>query len=276
MNPVTLELRDVSVAYGRRAVLHGITTPVMQGGEVTAVIGPNAVGKSSLFRRIAGLIGGPGEVLIDGRAAAGWEASDWAENPRGRPCHLPQEAAVNAVLTVLESVLLARKSSAGWRVDDSDLDAVTRTLALLEIDDLAMRNLGELSGGQKQLVSIAQALVRDPRILLMDEPTSALDLQRQVEVLTLIRDLARSRSLCVLIALHDLNQAVRFTDRVLVLQEGRVAACGEPRTVVTADMLREVYGVEARVETCSDGMPMVLADRSIRRRRIAVDRLAAE
>jgi iron complex transport system ATP-binding protein len=270
VTPVTLELRDVSVAYGRRAVLHGITTPVMTGGEVTAVIGPNAVGKSSLFRRIAGLIGGPGEVLIDGRPA-GWEQGD-----PSRPCHLPQEAAVNAVLTVLESVLLARKSSAGWRVDDSDLDAVTRTLALLEIDDLAMRNLGELSGGQKQLVSIAQALVRDPRILLMDEPTSALDLQRQVEVLTLVRDLARSRGLCVLIALHDLNQAVRFTDRVLVLKDGRVAACGEPRTVVTAEMLREVYGIEARIETCSDGMPMVLADRSIRRRRIAVDRLAAE
>ncbi|WP_343713153.1 ABC transporter ATP-binding protein [Inquilinus sp.] len=271
MNPVTLELRDVSVAYGRRAVLHGITTPVMRGGEVTAVIGPNAVGKSSLFRRIAGLVGGPGEVLVDGRPAGGWEQGD-----PNRPCHLPQEAAVNAVLTVLESVLLARKSSAGWRVDDSDLDAVTRTLALLEIDDLAMRNLGELSGGQKQLVSIAQALVRDPRILLMDEPTSALDLQRQVEVLTLVRDLARSRGLCVLIALHDLNQAVRFTDRVLVLKEGRVAACGEPRTVVTARMLREVYGVEARVETCSDGMPMVLADRSTRRRRIALERLAAE
>jgi iron complex transport system ATP-binding protein len=269
--PVTLELRGVSVAYGSRPVLHGITTPVMTGGEVTAVIGPNAVGKSSLFRRIAGLIGGAGEVRIDGRAATGW-----AQGDPTRPCHLPQEAAVNAVLTVFESVLLARKYTAGWRVGDADVDAVTRTLALLEIDDLAMRNLGELSGGQKQLASIAQALVREPRILLMDEPTSALDLQRQVEVLTLIRDLARSRDLCVLIALHDLNQAVRFTDRVLVLKDGRVAACGEPRAVVTAEMLRDVYGVEARIETCSDGMPMVLADRSTRRRRIPLERLAAE
>ena len=270
-SPVTLELRNVSVAYGSRAVLHDITTPMMRGGEVTAVIGPNAVGKSSLFRRIAGLIGGSGEVVVDGRPAAGW-----AQGDPDRPCHLPQETAVNAVLTVFESVLLARKYTAGWRVGDADVDAVTRTLALLEIDNLAMRTLGELSGGQKQLASIAQALVREPRILLMDEPTSALDLQRQVEVLTLVRDLARSRGLCVLIALHDLNQAVRFTERVLVLKDGRVAACGAPRDVVTARMLRDVYGVEARIETCSDGMPMVLVDRSTRERRVDLGRLAAE
>ena len=136
-------------------------------------------------------------------------------------------------------------------------------LALLGIAALALRNLGELSGGQRQLVSIAQALVRDPRILLMDEPTSALDLQRQVEVLSLMRGLVRAAGSRVLIALHDLNQALRFADRVLILQEGRLVASGPPSEIVTVDLLRRVYGVEARIERCSRGQIVVLVDQAV-------------
>ena len=181
---------------------------------------------------------------------------------------MPQDTQVNAVLTVFESVLLARKRKGendfgGWRVADADLDAVTSVLALLGIAALAERNLDELSGGQRQLVSIAQALVRNPRILLMDEPTSALDLKRQVEVLSLMRGLVAQRDLCVLIALHDINQAVRFADRVLILQEGRLVASGPPSEIVTVDLLRRVYGVEARIERCSRGQIVVLVDRAV-------------
>jgi iron complex transport system ATP-binding protein len=136
-------------------------------------------------------------------------------------------------------------------------------LALLGIAALAERNLDELSGGQRQLVSIAQALVRNPRILLMDEPTSALDLKRQVEVLSLMRGLVAQRDLCVLIALHDINQAVRFADRVLILQEGRLVASGPPSEIVTVDLLRRVYGVEARIERCSRGQIVVLVDHAV-------------
>jgi iron complex transport system ATP-binding protein len=260
---VTLELQGVQASYGKHPVLRDVNTPEMRGGEITAVIGPNAVGKSTLFRRIAGLLGGAGEVRVNGKPDRDWIAAGIE-----RPCYMPQDTQVNAVLTVFESVLLARKRKGendfgGWRVADEDLDAVTSVLALLGIEALAERNLDELSGGQRQLVSIAQALVRDPRILLMDEPTSALDLKRQVEVLSLMRGLAAERDLCVLIALHDINQAVRFADRVLILQEGRLVASGPPSEVVTVDLLRGVYGVEARIERCSRGQIVVLVDQAV-------------
>jgi len=138
---------------------------------------------------------------------------------------------------------------------------------MLEIEDLASRHLTELSGGQRQLVSLAQALVRSPRVLLLDEPTSALDLQRQVEVLELLRALARGKGLCVVIAIHDLNQALRFADQVAVLGGGRIVASGAPVEVLTPALLREVYGVEARLERCSRGVPFLAVDGSTRTRR---------
>ncbi len=262
---VSLSVREVTASYGRRAVLEGVTLPELRGGEVTALLGPNAAGKSTLFRRIVGQLKGPGTVALDGRAIAA--------TPPGhpdRPCYLPQDHAANAVLTVFEAVLLARKQGGGWSVSDAEADAVTAALAMLEIEDLAARHLGELSGGQRQLVSLAQALVRQPRVLLLDEPTSALDLQRQVEVLHLLRSLARQRGLCVVVAIHDLNQALRFADRVVVLGGGRVVACGAPADVLTPGLLRDVYGVEARLERCSRGVPFVAVDGSARMRRGAV------
>jgi iron complex transport system ATP-binding protein len=261
--PAHLAVEGLDVAYGSRRVLEGVTLPPLIGGEVTALIGPNAAGKSTLFRRIVGQLQGPGTVMVDGQALAGLTPHD----PR-RPCYLPQDTAAAAVLTVFEAVLLASKQGGGaWSVTDAEADAVTATLMLLEIEELAPRGLGELSGGQRQLVALAQALVRRPRILLLDEPTSALDLQRQVEVLGLLRELAAARGLCVVVAIHDLNQALRFADRVLVLSEGRMVAAGPPAEVLTPELLGRVYGVSARIERCSRGTAFLTVDGSTRVRR---------
>ena len=233
----TLELRRLGVTYrGGIAALSEVTTPVLHGGEVVAVIGPNGAGKSTLFRRIAGLIQGPGQAIVTGT--------------RRPPCYLPQEGQTSAVLTVYEAILLARKQGGGggWSVGEDDLAVIDEVVAELGLTDLAFRNLAELSGGQRQLVSLAQMLVREPEILLLDEPTSALDLHRQFEVLTHVRRLARARRLCVLVAIHDLNQALRIADRVLVLADGRLAAFGTPEEVITPALLEHVYGVRASVE----------------------------
>lgn len=247
---VTLRLENLGARYGRHTVISAVTTATFHGGQVVAVIGPNAAGKSTLFKRMAGLIDGPGEVLVEGSA-----------HSRQGISYMPQGLNASARLTVYESVLLARKQlSPDWVVSDDELQRVDAMLEALGISGLAFRNLGELSGGQQQLVSIAQTLVREPEILLMDEPTSALDMHRQVQVLDFMATLARQRQVIVFIALHDLNQALRFADQVLVIADGTAQASGPCQEVIDAGLLRRVYKVEGRIETCSRGLRHVLVD----------------
>jgi len=246
---VELRLSDVGAFYGKKLVVSGVTTPAMLGGEIVAVIGPNAAGKSTLFKRIAGLLKGPGDVSV-------------VQSTKDKKAisYMPQDTSSNAVLTVYESVLLARKQGSAWSVEDNDLRKIDHVMAALNITTIAFRDLGELSGGQRQLVSVAQTLVREPDIMLMDEPTSALDLHRQVEVLSFMQAQARQKGMIVLIAIHDLNQALRFADKVLLIADGRMRACGSPLDVINPDMLREVYGVDARIEKCSRQFDHVIVD----------------
>lgn len=244
---ISLSLHDLGADYGRTAILRGITTPAFTGGQVVAVLGANAAGKSTLFRRIAGLLSGPGSVAV--------EAS--RTEPIG---YLPQDVPTQAELSAYETILLARMQGRGLTVGDEDLRKVEGALDRLDLRPIAHRPIAELSGGQRQVIGIAQALVREPEILMLDEPTSALDLHRQVEVLSLMRGLARDNGMLILIALHDLNHALRFSDQALVIGGGTMHACGPTAQVVTPDLLRGVYRVEARVETCSRGWPFVIVD----------------
>jgi iron complex transport system ATP-binding protein len=246
---VALALKDVGASYGRVTVLSKVGIDLLQSGSVTAVIGPNAAGKSTLFKRIAGLISGPGLGQL----------SDTERGDR-TICYMPQDTGANAVLTVYESILLSAKQGGGWRVQDSELNEIDAILKALRIEDLAFRGLGELSGGQRQLVSLAQALVRRPEVLLMDEPTSALDLHRQIEVLGFVADLAKKNGMIVLIALHDLNHALRYCESTIVIAKGEMIVSGNTCDVINADMLRDIYKIEARIENCSLGRPLVIVD----------------
>ena len=245
--PLSLRLVDVGVAYGRRQVVDGVTTPAFAAGDVIALLGPNGAGKSTLLKRLAGLLTGPGRVELTG---AGPDEVGY----------LPQDHAAPAGLTVYESVLLAAKRDAAWSVSPADLAQVDATLERLAITDLAARGLDELSGGQRQMVSIAQSLVRAPRVLLMDEPTSALDLHRQLEVLAILRDLAQARGVIVLVSLHDVNLALRFASHALVMAQGHMLDCGAAPDVICARMMQAAFQVEARIERCSRGRVHVMID----------------
>ncbi|HDZ49306.1 hypothetical protein LCGC14_0185000 [marine sediment metagenome] len=248
---VTLQLNRVSARYGRRSILEEITTPCFQGGQVVALLGPNAAGKSTLFRRILGLLKGEGEVIISGTSA---------ERPVG---YMPQDTGAKAVLTVYESVLLARMQGRGLKVQPEDLAQVDRALEELAIAALGERDIGDLSGGQRQLVSAAQALAQEPEILMLDEPTSALDLNRQISLLTVLRRLADERQMLILVALHDLGHALRFADAAMLLENGRLIACGPTAEVITPTLLRQVYRVAARIEPCSKGQPQLIVEAAI-------------
>ena len=260
---VTLQLHKLGATFGKRSILTDISAGPFQSGDVVAVIGPNAAGKSTLFKRIAGLTAGTGTVK---HAIENITDRQTGTPQPGSICYMPQNLTANAVLSVYEAVLLARKQGASWRVNDGDIAIVDTTLAALGILELSERNIGALSGGQQQLVGIAQALVREPDILLMDEPTSALDLSRSLEVLEFVRALAKQRGMIIFVAIHDLNHVLRYADKTMIIADGKLVASGNTHDVITDAMLADVYGVRARLEECRLGIRHVMVDGTLKSR----------
>jgi len=233
-------------AYGKRPILRGVGFDSLAPGRLTALIGPNASGKSTLFRVIAGLLRpSAGRIALHGVDVAELSSHEHVR----RVCFMPQVFATTAALTVFDVVMMAHKHLQSWRVSRQDMEAVGRTLYDCGIGHLAEAYVGELSGGQSQMVSVAQALVRRAEVYLFDEPTSALDLRHQLEVLGRIKDAVRARGAIGVVALHDLNLAARFADHLLLLGGGRVLAQGAPRQVLRETAIARTYGVEIEVTT---------------------------
>ncbi len=256
-----LEIESLRFGYGSKSVLDDIKMQASPG-EITAVIGPNAAGKTTLLKCIAGILKSEGKIILDGKEMKNYMNGEIIKSIS----YLPQESSARALLTVFEAVLLGRLHTLSWRVSDEALTLVSEVLDDLRITDLATRYLNELSGGQKQMVSIAQALVREPKVLLLDEPTSSLDLQHQLEVLDLLRVVTIEREITTLIALHDLNLAARYADVFIVLHNGAVYASGKPASVLTPETVRYIYGVNATVYVDGDGIPQITPISSVRRK----------
>lgn len=253
-----LQVRDLSAGYRNRRVIEKLSLPPIASGETVALLGPNAAGKSTLLRALAGLAPASGSVQLDGIELNGLSLADRAKAVTYMPQTLPQGVA----LTVLETVIGALEASPTGQVGGED--SAERAMAVLGrvgIDALAMRGIDELSGGQRQLAALAQALVRSPRLLLLDEPTSALDLNHQVRVLDLARSLAREQGMIAVLVLHDLQAAARIADRVVVLSDGRITAVGTPEEAITPAVLADVWRVQARIDHCERGsLRMVIDD----------------
>lgn len=252
-----LIVSGLSTGYGDRSIISDLSLPDVSPGEVMALIGPNGAGKSTLLRALAGLQPARGSIALAGRELHGLSLAERAKSITYMPQTLPQGVA----LTVLETLVSALRASpvAGMAPEDDAGHALT-VLQRLGMGDLAMQRLDQLSGGQRQLASLAQAVVRGPRVLLLDEPTSALDLRHQLRVLKLVRELAAEQRMIVIMVLHDLQAAARASDRVVVLSQGLVAASGTPAEAITPQILAEVYQVRARVEHCARGTLQVLVD----------------
>lgn len=240
-----LALERVTVRYGRRRAVEEVSLEA-RSGEVLALIGPNGSGKSSLLRAVAGLQRHDGAVRFGGTAG-----------------FLPQDNGARAALTVLETVLLGRRRALGWRVPAAEVARAADVLRRLGIADLSARLIGELSGGQRQMVFLAQVLAAEPEILLLDEPTSALDIRHALSLLGLVRDLTRQRGLVTVVAIHDLNAAARFADRIALLQGGSLVALGAPDVVLTAERIAAAYRVEAHIHAAPDGHLAISPSRAL-------------
>ncbi|WP_408910610.1 ABC transporter ATP-binding protein [Corynebacterium amycolatum] len=249
---VFLDVNDVAAGYGKRKVLRGASIRTLEPGTVTGLLGPNAAGKSTLMTTLAG-IRKPmsGEIVLtrDNERVIGSELREVVG-------YVPQDLPASASLTAFESVLVSGRRAGRLRVRGSEIEHTAAALRKVGIEHLADRFVGELSGGQRQLVAVAQMFVRDPEIMLLDEPTSALDLRHQVELLKLVRAEVASRSSLALVAIHDLNLAARYCDELVMLHDGHVVAQGSPVDVLTPDLLARVYGIRARVLD-DEGVPVV-------------------
>ncbi|ROR22964.1 iron complex transport system ATP-binding protein [Comamonas sp. BIGb0124] len=253
--PPELLLRDLTVGYRDKPVITGLTLSGLQAGHVTALVGPNGAGKSTLLGGLAGLVRASGQVLLDGVDLFRMRPAQRADHFGFMPQAIPQGTA----LTVLETVISALMASGA---ETSERIARTRAAQVLErlaIDHLASRTLDHLSGGQRQMCSLAQAIVREPRILLLDEPTSALDMRHQLYVMQSVRQLA-DEGRHVIVVLHDLSFAAQWADHIVVLRRGQLYSEGNPAATITPGMLADVYGVQARVERCSRGRLQIMAD----------------
>lgn len=250
-----LQLKGVQVRYGSRTIIEQLDVGGIAPGEVTSLLGPNGSGKSTLLKAIAGLTPARGEILFAGENLLQGSFASRAE----KVVYLPQSLPASVHLRAFESILVARRAC-GQAHEQADVDDALALLARLGIENLAMRYLDELSGGQKQLVGLAQALVRQPKLLLLDEPLSALDLSFQYHVMELIAEETRKRQMVTLVVLHDINIALRQTDRVLMLKDGRLICSGAPDRVIDSNALAQVYGVRGRLEYCSQGRAQVLID----------------
>ncbi|NPV52708.1 MAG: ABC transporter ATP-binding protein [Firmicutes bacterium] len=253
-----LLIKDICFSYGSHRALDNVSLEV-HAGEVVSLVGPNGSGKSTMLRCIAHVLKPQqGAIYLDGREATRVSSREMARLLG----YVPQLSVEIFPLTVFEAVLLGRKPYITWGVSQKDKDVVARVLKFMGIEDLAPRFLDELSGGEKQKVLIARALAQEPEVFLFDEPTSSLDIKHQLEVLEVIRGLAIERGCSVVMVLHDLNLASRFSDKMLLLRGGKVFAAGRPETALTPENIEAVYGVEARVTQSPFG-PSVLPIRSL-------------
>lgn len=237
-----LTVENLSAGYGKHPVIAGLTLPPLPCGTVTALTGPNGAGKSTLLRTLAGLLPAAGSVFLDGHDIL-------ALSPLARAQvvgFMPQALPGSVGLSVLDAVIAALKVSRPDMSMPQSRERAVLVLQRLGILPLGLSMLGQLSGGQKQMASLAQAIVAAPRLLLLDEPASALDLRHQFQVMRTVRSLAAAGHI-VIVVLHDLEMASRWADRIVVMRDGELFDTGTPAEVVTAGMLREVYRVNARV-----------------------------
>jgi iron complex transport system ATP-binding protein len=254
-----LEIRSLTVHYAARPVLQDVTLDV-KPGEVVALAGPNGAGKTTLIRAISGVLKPQtGTVSVDER--------DLASLPAARRARflavVPQARNLPPAFTVWQTVLLGRTPYLGWlgQPGEGDRQRVRWAMERTHTFELADRRVEQLSGGEQQRVLLARALAQECPILLLDEPTAHLDLQYQVGLLNLIRELAGEQKLAVLMALHDLNLAALYANRVALLVEGHLFALGAPQEVLTPEALQAVYKVPVRVIPHPEyGTPLVLPD----------------
>ena len=237
-----MEVKNLNFHYkGSPDVLSDVSFQI-EPGKFLAILGNNGVGKSTLLKCFNHILKpDSGEVLLDGKNLLKQSTREVAKQVAFVSQNVP-----STQLTVHDVVMLGRRPYMKWGFTEEDHNIVHDAMHRLDVEDMRGRFLGQLSGGEKQKVMLARALAQQPKVLLLDEPTSALDIQNQYGVLKMVRDICHKDSIIAAIVIHDLNLALRFCDRFLLLKDGQVYRHGD-RSILDSTALKEVYGVDAKV-----------------------------
>ena len=257
-----LAAKTITAGYGGADVLHSVSAGV-RAGEFVALLGPNGCGKSTLLRVLSGALRPQsGMVSLDGRELPQWTATERAQ----RIAFVPQSESAAFDFSVRDMVLMGRYPHRQRLKSETtrDYEIVAQALADSDISHLADRPVTELSGGEHRRVLLARALAQQTPLLLLDEPTAHLDITHQAELLLLTRRLMTERRIGVMAALHDLNQAAEYCDRLVLMRSGKILTMGTPEAALTAENLRRVYGAEAEIgANPATGKPFIFALRPL-------------
>lgn len=250
-------VEKLTAGYDRKTILHDIDLKLLDG-EISAIIGANGCGKSTLLKTMAKLIKPmSGEVILDGKAISKIPAKEFARTLG----MLPQERVLPEGITVVDLISRGRypHHSLLSSMSKADYEAVAEAMEMMDITAFANRDIEALSGGQKQRVWIAMALAQQTDILFLDEPTTFLDITYQVEILDLLTDLNRKYGTTIVMVLHDINLAVRYAEHVFALKEGVLIAEGKASSVITSELIKEVFALDCTVITDPvSGTPLVV------------------
>ncbi|GAB6169366.1 ABC transporter ATP-binding protein [Clostridium carnis] len=229
---------NISVNFKNKEVLKDITTRFNEG-EVTSIIGPNGTGKTTFIKAISKMIDYKGRFYMNGNLKE--------KVPLDKMAYVPQMSNSSSNLTVFEMVLLGHMKDLKWKISKDKLEEANSILEKINLSHLSYSKFSSLSGGEKQLVIMAQALVSKPKILLLDEPTSALDIRHQLQVLDLAREYTEENNAITIVVIHDLALSTRYSDKIILFNKGYIAKEGNAKDVLEPELLKDVYRVEVDV-----------------------------
>ena len=264
---VTLEIQNISLNYGQNSVIKELSFQ-MYTGELLGLVGPNGCGKTSIIKSLSRVFTPTsGRILLGGK-----DMQRIVRNELARLIGVvPQNPSLPETFTVFEVVILGRNPHMGLLSGETarDIAIVWQAMERTGITHLAKRRIGELSGGEKQRVTIARVLAQEPQVILMDEPTANLDIAQQMDILDLITGMCHEKNTASLIAIHDLNIAAQYCSRIIMLKDGELYAGGTPSEVITADNVREVFGADTTIYPHPENnLPMVLLNGNHRQQKI--------
>jgi len=236
-----LEIKNLNFSYKNKLILENINFTV-QKGEVVSILGLNGSGKTTLLKSIANIeTPDSGAILIEGENIYNFDRKKLAKTIG----YLPQKY-YGEIVTVYDSILLGRKVYINFSPSPQDIEMVDKILDYFHLKEIAFRNTNELSGGELQKVLIARAVVQEPKILLLDEPINHLDIYNQIEVMSIIRKITKKLNIITIIVMHDINIALRFSDKFILLKDKKIFKYGDKK-IITPDTLKEVYNIDTHI-----------------------------